>query len=181
LSFSLTFVSFVAAAGFEAENRDAAIAGVLKDGVDAAERAIGWSNGLLERVRATLQRFAAELVPKSTATIVEQLVDAMAQEAGKEDPLDVAMEEQVTAGAKIVFSLLLARGVVCDFEELSTVYPKGKSGREMSLSALSAEAQKYAKQLVALISKRREEKKALKEARRLKKRSSSSKTTTGAP
>lgn len=168
----------VAAADFESTKHDTVKP--VKDGVDALETFVGRLVGLLERIRASLKRLAAEIAPNSKAATIGDFVDAMAQEAGKKDPLDVAIEEQVTAGAKMVFSLLIARGRGGDLQELSTVFPIGENGREVSLKALSAEAVKYAKQVVALVAEHLSKKKAMKEAKRSKKRSSSGRTVANA-
>jgi hypothetical protein len=60
------------------------------------------------------------------------VLEALLVKVDGEDPLVAAVRRQVTTGSESVFSMLMMHGVECDFDKVTSTYPKGKDGRDIS-------------------------------------------------
>jgi hypothetical protein len=63
------------------------------------------------------------------------VVEALSVKEDGEDPLVAVVRRQVTTGSESVFSMLMMNGVECDFDKVTSTYPKGKDGRDISPKA----------------------------------------------
>ena len=76
-----------------------------------------------------------------------------------------------------VITLLLANGVECDLERITTKYPKGEDGRDVSVREIATESKRLAAQLTDMLARRRAEKNEARARRLAKKDPASNKRT----
>jgi hypothetical protein len=101
----------------------------------------------------------------------------LALKEGKEDPMDIAIRRQVMAGSESVLTMPMVHGVDYDWKTVTTTYPKGADGRDVSAKEFVESAKKHAGQLAVFLARRNAAKRAAKEAKRSGKVQSSSKAT----
>jgi hypothetical protein len=69
--------------------------------------------------------------------------------------MNVTVCKQVTTGSESVFTMLMMHGVECDFENITSMYPKGKDGRDKSSKEFLKDAQKMANRLALFLADRK--------------------------
>jgi hypothetical protein len=87
---------------------------------------------LLAKVHSTLECVRDVSAPESTSTTMAGILEVFMLREGREDPLVVVVHRQVTIGSEFVFSMMMMHGVECDFKKVTSTYPKGKDGRDLS-------------------------------------------------
>jgi hypothetical protein len=107
----------------------------LESSVENAERVCQEVQDLLAKARSTLDRVRDIFAPESTSTTMAGVLEALSVKEDGEDPLVAAVCWQVTTGSESVFSMLMMHGVECDFNKVTSTYPKGKDGRDISPKA----------------------------------------------
>jgi hypothetical protein len=60
------------------------------------------------------------------------VLEALAVQKNGEDPLIAAVRRQVITGSKSIFLMLMMHEVNCDFDRITSTYPKGKDGHDVS-------------------------------------------------
>jgi hypothetical protein len=73
--------------------------------------------------------------------------------------------------------MLMMYGVDCDLQKITSMYPKGKDGHDMSSRDFIEDARKLANQLALLMAERNAQKRAAREAKRTGRGPPSSKAT----
>jgi hypothetical protein len=73
--------------------------------------------------------------------------------------------------------MLMMHEIECDFEKITSTYPKGKDGRDKSLKDFLERARDLANHLAFFLAKRNAKQKTAREERRTGKGASSSKVT----
>jgi hypothetical protein len=72
---------------------------------------------------------------------------------------------------------MLANGVECNFEKITTQYPKGADDRDISVRAIATQSKRLAAQLTDMLARRRAEKNEARARRLAKKDPAASKLT----
>jgi hypothetical protein len=175
--FADFFGCLLAAAGKTIDGGKETSADAMADSVGAIEEACSSILELLTKVQSTLLRTREIVAPGSDAVTVPALVDALAVKEGAEDPMATAVRAQVQTGSESVITLLLANGVECDLETITTKYPKGQDGRDVSVREIATESKRLAAQLTDILARRRAERKEARARRLAKKDPASSKRT----
>jgi hypothetical protein len=104
----------------------------LDSSVGDAEHVCQEVRKLLTKVHSTLDRVHDISTPESTSSTMNGVLEALAVKKDGEDPLIVVVRRQVITGSESVFSMLMMHGVNCDFDKITSTYPKGKDGRDIS-------------------------------------------------
>jgi hypothetical protein len=86
---------------------------------------------LLEKVQSTLDRVCEISAPELTSSTLNGVLEALAMKEDGEDSLIAAVRQQVITGSESVFSMLMMHGVNCNFDKITSTYPKGKDGRDV--------------------------------------------------
>jgi hypothetical protein len=94
------------------------------------------------------------------------ILEALVLKEGGEDPLVAVVRRQVTIGSESVFFLMMLHGVECDFNKVTSTYPKGKDGRNLSPKDYLERAWELSNRLTHFLAKRNARKKAAREQRR---------------
>jgi hypothetical protein len=82
------------------------------------------------------------------------VLEALSVKENGEDPLVVAVCRQVTTGPVSVFSMLMMHGVDCDFDKVTSTYPKGKDMRDVSPKAYLECAQVFSACMTSFLAER---------------------------
>ena len=173
----ISSIALLAAIGKTVDSAKGESAGPVADGVSAIEEACSGVLELLTKVQSTLLRAREIVVPGSNAVTVPALVEALAVKEGAEDPMAAAVRAQVQTGSESVITLMLANGVECNFEKITTHYPKGPDGRDISVREIATQSKRLAAQLTDMLARRRAEKNEARARRLAKKDPASSKHT----
>jgi hypothetical protein len=112
-----------------------------------------------------------------TSATIACIVDGLAPKGDGEDQMNTAMHKQATTGSESVFTILMMHGVECDLQKITTTYPKGKDGHDMSLKEFIEDARKLANCLTLFLAERNAKKKAARDAKQTGRGASSSKAT----
>jgi hypothetical protein len=107
----------------------------LESSVENAERVCQEVQDLFAKARSTLDCVRDIFALESTSTTMASVLEALSMKEDSEDPLVAAVRWQVTTGSESVFSMLMMHGVECDFDKVTSTYPKGKDGRDISPKA----------------------------------------------
>jgi hypothetical protein len=107
----------------------------LESSIENAERICKEVQDLLAKARSTLDRVRDISAPESTSTTMAGVLEALSVKENGEDPLVAAVHRQITTGSESVFSMLMMHGVDCDFDKVTSTYPKDKDGRDVSPKA----------------------------------------------
>jgi hypothetical protein len=59
------------------------------------------------------------------------VLEALSMKENGEDPLVATVRRQVTTGSESIFPMLMMHGVDCDFDKVTSTYPKGKDGHDV--------------------------------------------------
>jgi hypothetical protein len=86
---------------------------------------------LLAKVLWTLDQVREISTSELTSSTLNGVLEALAVKEDGEDPLIAAVHRQVITGSKSVFSMLMMHGVNCDFDKITSTYPKGQDGRDI--------------------------------------------------
>jgi hypothetical protein len=129
---------------------------------------------LLTKVHSTLDLIRNISAPKSTSTTMTGVLEALAVKKDGEDPLIAAVRQQVITGSESIFSMLMMHGVDCDFHKVTSTYPKGKDGRDLSPKEYLERARVLSSRMANFLAERNAKKKAAREQRRSAKGESSS-------
>jgi hypothetical protein len=124
-----------------------------------------------------LERVWDMAVLKSMSVMTVGIIEALAPKDDSEDPLITAVHRQVTTGSESVFSMLMMHEVECDFEKITSTYPKGKDGRDKSPKDFFERAHNLANHLTLFLAERNAKRKATHEKKHTGKGTSSSKAT----
>jgi hypothetical protein len=116
-------------------------------------------------------------IPESTRVTTAGIIEALAPKDDGEDLLITAMHQEVTTGSKSVFSMLMMHEVKCDFEKITSTYPKGKDGQEKSVKDFLERACEMANRLALFLADRNAKRKAARDQKHTVKGASSSKAT----
>ena len=173
----ISSIALLAAIGKTVDSAKGESAGPVADGVSAIEEACSGVLELLTKVQSTLLRAREIVVPGSNAVTVPALVEALGVKEGAEDPMAAAVRVQVQTGSESVITLMLANGVECNFEKITTHYPKGPDGRDISVREIATQSKRLAAQLTDMLARRRAEKNEARARRLAKKDPASSKHT----
>jgi hypothetical protein len=101
------------------------------------------------------------------------VLEALAVKKDGEDPLIVVVRRQVITGSESVFSMLMMHGVNCDFDKITSTYPKGKDGRDISRKEYLEHAWVLSARMANFLAEWNARKKAAREQRRNAKAESS--------
>jgi hypothetical protein len=104
----------------------------LDSSVGDAEHVCQEVRKLLMKVHSTLDRVRDISALESTCSTMNGVLEALAVKKDGEDPLIVVVYRQVITGSESVFLMLMMHGVNCDFDKITSTYPKGKDGRDIS-------------------------------------------------
>jgi hypothetical protein len=118
------------------------------------------------KVQSTLGCARDMFVPDSTGATIAGIVEALAPKADDKDPMNVAMRKQVTTGSESIFTMLMMHGIECDFEKITSTYPKGKYDCEKSLKDFIKGARKLATRLALFLADRKVNRKAARDLKR---------------
>jgi hypothetical protein len=132
----------------------------LDSSVEATERVCQEVRSLLVKVHSTFERVRDMVVPNSTSITIVGIIEDMVLKDDGEDPLDVAVRQQVTTGSESVFTMPMMHGVECDFEKITSTYPKGKDGRGKSAKDFLEQARELATRLALFLADRNTRRKA---------------------
>jgi hypothetical protein len=102
------------------------------------------------------------------------VLKALAVQKDGEDPLIAVVRRQVITGSESIFSMLMMHEVNCDFDKITSTYPKGKNGRNVSPREYRERARVVSAHLANFLADRNAKKKAAQEQRRSAKGESSS-------
>jgi outer membrane receptor for ferrienterochelin and colicin len=94
------------------------------------------------------------------------VLKALAVKEDGEDLLIAAVHQQVITGSESVFSLLMMHGVNCDFDKITSTYPKGKDGRDVSRKEYLKHAQMLSEHMANFLVEWNAKKKVAREQRR---------------
>jgi hypothetical protein len=137
----------------------------LDASVEAVERVCQEVRSLLAKVHSMLERVRDVSAPELTSTIMTGILEALVLKEDGEDPLVAAMRRQVTTGSEAVFSMMMMHKVECDFEKITSTYPKGKDGRDKSPKDYLEQARDLSKCLAHFLAERNARRKAAREQR----------------
>jgi hypothetical protein len=87
---------------------------------------------LLTKVQSTLDRVRDISVLELTSTTMNGVLEALAVQKDGEDPLIAVVRQQVITGSESVFSMLMMHEVNCNFDKITSSYPKGKDPRRVA-------------------------------------------------
>jgi hypothetical protein len=104
----------------------------LDSSVGDAEHVCQEVRKLLTKVHSTLDRVRVISAPESTSSTMNGVLEALAVKKDGEDPLVAVVRRQVITGSESIFSMLMMHGVNCDFDKITSTYPKGKDGHDIS-------------------------------------------------
>jgi hypothetical protein len=104
---------------------------------------------------------------------MNSVLKALAVQKNGEDPLIAAVRRWVITGSKSVFSMLMMHEVNCDFDKITSTYPKGKDGHDVSPREYLERARVLSACLANFLADRNAKKKAAREQRRSMKGESS--------
>jgi hypothetical protein len=135
----------------------------LESSIENAEHICQEVRKLLTKVHSMLDRVHDISAPESTNTTMTGILEALASREDGEDPLIVAVHRQVTTGFKSVFSTLMTHGVDCYFDKVTSTYPKGKDGRDISPKEYLERAQALSVRMANFLAERNARKKAAQE------------------
>jgi hypothetical protein len=117
-------------------------AGVMKEpagfesSVGSAERLCQEASDLLAKVRLTLDCVRDVSIPDSTSNTMAGILEALVVKADGEDPLVVAVRQQVTIGSKSVFSMLMMHGVEFDADKVTGTYRRTRTNATLLRKAI---------------------------------------------
>jgi hypothetical protein len=94
------------------------------------------------------------------------ILKAFAQKEDGEGPIVAAVHRKVTTGSESVFSMMMMHEVECDFEKITSTYPKGKDGHDKSPKDYLERAQDLSNHLAHFLVERNAWRKATREQRR---------------
>jgi hypothetical protein len=149
----------------------------LEVSIEATERVCLEVRSLLMKVQSTLECVRDMVVPDSTSATIAGIVEALASKADEKDPMNIIVRKQVTTGSESVFTMLMMHGIECDFEKITSTYPKGKYGCENSSKDFIEGARKLATRLALFLVDRNVNRKAARDLKRTGKGASSNKAT----
>jgi hypothetical protein len=145
----------------------------LDSSVGDAEHVCQEVRKLLTKVHSTLDHVRDISVLESTSTTMNGVLEALAVQKDGEDPLIAVVHRQVITGFESVFSMLMMHEVNCDFDRITSTYPKGKDGRDVSPREYLERARALSAHLANFLVDRNAKKKAAQEQRRSAKGESS--------
>jgi hypothetical protein len=87
---------------------------------------------LMTKVHSTLDRVRDISTLESTSNTMNGVLKALAVNKDGKDPLIAVVHRQVITGSESVFSMLMMHGVNCDFDKITSTYPKGKHDHDLS-------------------------------------------------
>jgi hypothetical protein len=119
-------------------------------------------------------------IPESTSVMTAGIIEALASKDDGEDPLIAVVRRWVTRGSKSVFSMLMMHEVECDFENITSTYPKGQDGRDKSPKDFLEQARNLANRLVLFLVERNAKRKAARDQKLTGKGASSGRATRSA-
>jgi hypothetical protein len=134
----------------------------LESGVENTERVCQEVQDLLAKARSTLDRVRDISAPESMSTTKAGVLEALSVKEDGEDPLVAAVRRQVTIGSESVFSMLMMHGVDCDFEKITSTYPKGKYGRGVSPKTYLEHARVLSARMMSFLADRNAKRAAVK-------------------
>jgi hypothetical protein len=149
----------------------------LEVSIEATERVCLDVRSLLMKVQSMLECVRDMVVPDSMSTTIAGIVEPLAPKVDDKDPMNVAVYKQVTIGSESVFTMLMINGIECDFEKITSTYPKGKYGCEKSSKDFIKGAWKLATRLTLFLADRNVNRKAARDLKRTGKGASSNKVT----
>jgi hypothetical protein len=82
------------------------------------------------------------------------ILEALSVKENREDPLVAVVRRQVTTGPVYVFSMLMMHGVDCDFDKVTSTYPKGKDVRDVSPKAYLEHARVFSACMTSFLAER---------------------------
>jgi hypothetical protein len=94
------------------------------------------------------------------------ILEALALREDDEDPLIATVRREVTTGSESVFSMLMMHGVDYDFDKVTSTYPKGKDGCDVSPKEYLEHARALSACMANFLAERNARKKAAREQRR---------------
>jgi hypothetical protein len=147
----------------------------LVSSVEDAEHVCQEVRNLLAKVQSTLERVRDISAPESTSTTLAGVLEALAWKEDGKDPLVSVVRRQVTTGSESVFSMMMMHGVECDFDKVTSTYPKSKDGRDVSPKEFLKRARVLSACIATFLAERNAEKQVAQEQRRSAKGASSSK------
>jgi hypothetical protein len=138
----------------------------LESSIENAERVCQEVQDLLAKARSTLYRVRDISTLESTSTTMAGVLEALSVKENNEDPLVAAVRRQVTTGSKSVFSMLMMHGVDCDFDKVTSSYPKDKDGRDTSPKAFLECARELSARMASFLADRNARRAAAKTRKR---------------
>jgi hypothetical protein len=144
----------------------------LESSIENTERVCEEVQDLLAKARSMLDRVRDISALESTSTTMAGILEALSVKENGEDPLVAAVHRQVTTGSESVFSMLMMHGVDCDFDKVTSTYPKDKDGRDVSPKAYLERARDLSARMTSFLADRNARRVAAKTRKR---------SATGAP
>jgi hypothetical protein len=97
------------------------------------------------------------------STAMTGVLKALALREDGKDPLIAAVCRQVTTSSKSIFSMMMMHEVDCDFDKVTSTYPKGKDGHDISPKEFLERARALSERMVNFLAERNDKKKAARE------------------
>jgi hypothetical protein len=126
----------------------------LESSIENAERVCQEVQDLLAKARSMLDRVRDISALESTSTIMVGVLEALSVKENGEDPLVAAVRRLVTTGFESIFSMLMMHGVNCDFDKVTSTYPKDKDGRDVSPKAYLEHARDLSARMTSFLADR---------------------------
>jgi hypothetical protein len=137
----------------------------LESSVGDAEHVCQEVQKLLTKVHLIFDRVHDISTPESMSTTMNGVLEALAVKKDGEDPLIAAVHRQVITGSEFVFLILMMHEVNCDFDKITSTYPKGKDGHDLSPKGYLERAWVLSTCMANFLAERNARKKAAREQR----------------
>jgi hypothetical protein len=149
----------------------------LESSIGNTERLCWEVHDLLAKVRSTLDRVRDVSTPESMSSTMAGILETLAVKEDGDDPLVVAVRQQVTTGSESIFSMLMMHGVEFDADKVTGTYPKDKDGRDVTPKAFIERARTLSARMTSFLADRNAKRAAAKARKRGMSGAPSSKAT----
>jgi anti-anti-sigma regulatory factor len=126
----------------------------LESSIENAEHVCQEVQDLLAKARSMIDHVCDISALESTSTTMAGVLEALSVKENGEDPLVVAVRHQVTTGSESIFSVLMMHGVECDFDKVTSSYPKDKDGCDISPKAFLECARELSARMASFLADR---------------------------
>jgi hypothetical protein len=144
----------------------------LESSIENAERVCQEVQDLLAKARSMLVHIRDISALESMSTTMAGILEALLVKEDGKDPLVATVRRQVTTGSESVFSMLMMHGVDWDFDKVTSTYPKGTDGHDVSPKTYLERSRVLSARMTSFLADRNARRAAAKTQKR---------STTGAP